>query len=223
MLFFLIVMCVGLVGLGTMAIPGLFHHGHLGHHGGGHVHVGHPTGTHVTHAPAPGPHAPHPGHAVTPHAHATHAHAHATGKSDTGHDLLHLIPSPRLVFSLLALYGAFGNVLALTFGSPWLAALLALLPALLVERFLLAPLWKLAFRFQGQPSSPFPALLMEEARAVTPFRNGKGLVQVIRDGRSVQLSARLVEAQSMLPVRVGDKLRIEDVDPENERVTVSLS
>ena len=44
-----------------------------------------------------------------------------------------------------------------TFGSAWLAALLALLPALLVERFLLAPLWNFAFRFQGQPSSPLPA------------------------------------------------------------------
>lgn len=217
MLFFLIVMCVGLVGLGTMAVPGLFHHGPLGHHAGGHVHVGHHVGTHVTHAPTPGPHA---GHAVTPHAHATHAHS--TPRSEAGSNLLHLVPSPRLVFSLLALYGAFGNVLARTLGSAWLAALLALLPAFLVERFLLEPLWNFAFRFQGQPSSPFPALLMEEARAVTPFRNGKGLVQVIRDGRSVQLSARLVESQSMLPVRVGDKLRIEDVDPEKERVTVSV-
>jgi hypothetical protein len=132
------------------------------------------------------------------------------------------VPTPRVIFSVLALYGAFGNMLALTFASLWLAALLALLPALLVERFLLSPLWKLAFRFQGQPSSPLPALLMEQARAVTPFHNGKGLVQVIRDGRSVQLSARLLEGQSMLPVRVGDTLRIEEIDPAHERVIVSL-
>ncbi|HEX5747044.1 MAG TPA: hypothetical protein VFZ09_12430 [Archangium sp.] len=185
MLFFLIVMCVGLVGLSAMAIPGVFHHGHLGHGSG-----------HVTHAPG----------------HVAHA----------GHGFMHFLPEPRLLFSLLALYGAFGNVLALTLSSLWLVALLALLPALLVERFVLAPLWKLAFQFQGRPSSPLPALLMEDARAVTPFRNGKGLVRVIRDGRSVQLSARLVEGQSMLPVQVGDKLRIEEIDPENERVTVSL-
>ncbi|WP_375772425.1 hypothetical protein NR798_16560 [Archangium gephyra] len=192
MLFFLIVMCVGLVGLSAMAIPGVFHHG-LGH-GSGHV-------THVTHV--------------------TH-HGHAVPGSDSGHGFMHFLPEPRLLFSLLALYGAFGNVLALTLSSFWLVALLALLPALLVERFVLAPLWTLAFRFQGRPSSPLPALLMEDARAVTPFRNGKGLVRVIRDGRSVQLSARLVDGQSMLPVRVGDKLRIEEIDPENERVTVSL-
>ena len=211
MLFFLIVMCVGLVGLGAMAVPGLFHHGHLGH----------PGSLHATHVHGALPHAPHPGHALAPHPGA-HASGHAGHVSDSGHGFLRFVPTPRLIFSVLALYGAFGNLLALTFSSLWLAALLALLPALLVERLLLAPLWKLAFQFQGQPSSPFPALLLEEARAVTPFRNGKGLVQVTRDGRSVQLSARLVEGQSLLPVHVGDTLRIEEIDPEHERVIVSL-
>ncbi|MFL5343718.1 MAG: hypothetical protein ACJ8AT_02945 [Hyalangium sp.] len=211
MLFFLIVMCVGLVGLGTMAVPGLFHHGHLGH----------PGSLHATHAHGAMPHAPAPGHALAPHPGA-HASSHSGHTSDSGHGLLRFVPTPRLIFSVLALYGAFGNLLALTFASLWLAALLALLPALLVEHFLLAPLWKLAFQFQGQPSSPLPSLLMEEARAVTPFRNGKGLVQVIRDGRSIQLSARLSEGQPLLPVRVGDTLRIEEIDPEHERVIVSL-
>jgi hypothetical protein len=219
MLFFLIVMCVGLVGLGAMAVPGLFHHGHLGHPGSlhaTHVHGALPHATHLGH-----PVAPHPGHLAAPHPGA-HASAHSAHGGDSGQGFLRFVPTPRVIFSVLALYGAFGNMLALTFASLWLAALLALLPALLVERFLLSPLWKLAFRFQGQPSSPLPALLMEQARAVTPFHNGKGLVQVIRDGRSVQLSARLLEGQSMLPVRVGDTLRIEEIDPAHERVIVSL-
>lgn len=219
MTFFLIVMCVGLVGLVAMALPGLFHHGLTGH--------GHAT----THLHGAGPHVAHHGHAAVPPAHAgTHA-GHASGHAahgshavhTGGKSLAHLIPEPRLIFSFLALYGAFGNALVgLSLASVWFAALVALLPALLVERYLLAPLWKLAFRFQGQPSSPMPALLLEEAQAVTPFRNGKGMVRVVRDGRSVQLSARLIEGQSTLPVRVGDRLRIEDVDPEKERVTVSL-
>jgi hypothetical protein len=218
MTFFLIVMCVGLVGLVAMALPGLFHHGLTGH--------GHAT----THLHGAGPHVAHHGHAAPPPSHAgTHA-GHAGGHAahgghavHAGKSLAHLIPEPRLIFSFLALYGAFGNALVgLSLAPVWLAVLVALLPALLVERYLLQPLWSLAFRFQGQPSSPFPALLLEEAHAVTPFRNGKGLVRVVRDGRSVQLSARLVEAQSALPVRVGDRLRIEEVDPEKERVTVSL-
>lgn len=211
MLFFLIVMCVGLVGLSAMAVPGLFHHGHLGH----------PGGFHATHAHGGLTHATHPGHPLAPHP-GDAASGHSAHVGDSGHGFLRFVPTPRLIFSLLALYGAFGNVLAFTFASLWLAALLAIPPALLVERFLLAPLWKLAFRFQGQPSSPLPSLLLEQARAVTPFRNGRGLVQVIRDGRSVQLSARLVEGQSLLPVHVGDALRIEDIDPEHERVIVSL-
>lgn len=212
MLFFLVAMCVGLVGLGVMAVPGLSHHGH----------VGHPGSLHMAHGHGSLSHASHPGHPVAAHPGA-HASSHSAHASDSGQSLLRLVPTPRTIFSVLALYGAFGNLLALTFASPWLAALLALVPALLVERFLLAPLWKLAFRFQGQPSSPFPALLMEQAHAVTAFHNGKGMVQVIRDGRSVQLSARLVEGQSLLRVRVGDTLRIEEIDPEHERVIVSLS
>ncbi|PTL82271.1 hypothetical protein [Vitiosangium sp. GDMCC 1.1324] len=211
MFFFLIVMCVGLVGLSAMAVPGIFHHGQLGH-GGGHS-AGHSAG-----------HVAHPGHMTHGHGPAspTPHHGHVVPTSDSGHSLLHFLPEPRLVFSLLALYGAFGNLLVIFLTPHWLAALLALVPALLVERFVLAPLWKLASQFQGQPCSPLPGLLMEEAHAVTPFHNGKGMVQVIHDGRSVQLSARLVDGQALLPVRVGDKLRIEEVDAENERVTVSL-
>lgn len=212
MLFFLIVMCVGLAGLSAMAMPGLFHHSSPGH----------PGSLHATHAHDFSAHAPHPGHPAA-HPPGAHASGHPAHGSDSSHAFLRFVPTPRLIFSVLALYGAFGNLLALALASFWLAAVLAFLPALLVERLLLAPLWRLAFRFQGQPSSPLPALLMEEARAVTPFHNGKGVVQVIRDGRSVQLSARLAEGQSLLPVRVGDTLRIEEIDLENERVIVSPS
>jgi hypothetical protein len=63
---------------------------------------------------------------------------------------------------------------------------------------------------------------MSEATAVTPFRGGRGVVSVVREGRLVQFSARLIEAQTSLPVRVGDRLRIEDVESARERVTVSV-
>ena len=100
-------------------------------------------------------------------------------------------------------------------------ALVAVLPALLIERFAVTPLWNLVFRFQADPSSPLSALILEEASAVTPFRNGRGLVAVVRDGRLVQFSARLAAPQSGVPVRVGDRLRIEEVDSDRERLTVS--
>src|SRR5258707_1377157 len=126
--------------------------------------------------------------------------------------LLRFVPSPRAISSVLALYGASGNALVhaghMRFAP---AALVAVVPALLIERFMVRPVWNLLFRFQGQPSSPLDALLLSEAQAVVPFRNGRGIVSVVRDGRVVQLAATLREDHASLPVKVGDRLRIQDV------------
>lgn len=100
---------------------------------------------------------------------------------------------------------------------------MAAVPALLVESFLVRPIWNLLFRFQGRPSSPLETLLMSKAQAVVPFRNGRGIVSVVRDGRVVQLTATLRDNHVSLPVKVGDVLRIEDVDARRERVTVSVA
>jgi hypothetical protein len=199
---FLTLMVIGLAGLAVMALPA------LGGHGGGSAHAGH--------------------------------HAWGGGRTlgllkarDARSDLgvgptlasagLRFLLSPRIVFSLLALYGAFCNALEhAAHLRPAAAALAGVLPALLVERFAVLPLWNLAFRFQGQPSSTLGALVLEEAKAVTPFRNGRGVVAVVRDGRLVQFSARLVERQGLLRVGVGDRLIVEDVDPGRERLTVSV-
>jgi hypothetical protein len=224
---FLTVMVIGLVGLVMMALPALGGHrslppthGHahgagLGHHG---VHAGPPA----------------PGHGAAG-AHVAHAHPTAiraaqaerlivaTTGATTARGGRRFIPSPRAVFSLFALYGASGNALVhaahLTTGR---AALIALGPALLVEGLLIRPVWRLLFRFRAEASSPLEQLILTEARAVVPFRNGRGLVTTIRDGRQVQLSARLCEQQVAFPVAFGQRLRIEDVDARHERVTVSV-
>jgi hypothetical protein len=133
------------------------------------------------------------------------------------------VPSPRAVFSVLALYGAFGNAAVHAFHlAPALAALAAALPALLVEWALVRPLWRLLFSFQASESSPLAELALADAEAVVPFRNGRGIVSTVRDGRRVQLSACLRSDQRALPVRVGDRLVIEEVDAAHERVTVSV-
>ncbi len=90
-----------------------------------------------------------------------------------------------------------------------------------LEWAIVGRLWRFAMRFEGQPSSPMETLLYEEVEAVTAFRNGKGMVRAVKDGRSVQLMARLDEVQEGDAVRTGDRLRVLDVDPENERVTVT--
>ena len=223
---FLILMVIGLVGLATMAIPAFAGHGAAttthGHpgaldHGAG---GGHLPG----HAPAGGT-----GALVAPPAHPTSATAApsnqeilpATVASHSG--IVRWLPSPRAVFTAFALFGAFGNafveVLHLT---GVLAALAAVVPTLLVERFAVRPLWNLVFRFQGRPSAPLAQIVLSDAVAVVPFRNGRGIVSTNREGRIVQLAARLCDDQVSLTVNVGDRLRIEDVDAPNERVTVSV-
>jgi hypothetical protein len=207
---FLVVMVIGLVGLATMAIPAFARHGTApsphGHGtGGGHLH-------------APAARA---GALVAPRAPAAPAAATQSSQNQSG--IGRWIPSPRAIFTVFALYGAFGNLLIEAFHfSLVLAALVAIVPTLLFERLAVRPLWNLVFRFQGRPSAPLEQLILADAVAVVPFRNGRGIVSANREGRIVQLAARLQGDQAALPVKVGDRLRIEDVDARNERVTVSV-
>lgn len=200
---FLMLMVIGLAGLLVMALPAFARHGTGGGHAAHHA-------LHVRSTPAL------PGHGLIKETNAL-----AAAKSATGP--MRFIPSPRLIFSLLALYGAFGNaLLRAAHLSPLVAALVAVLPAAAIERFAVTPLWNLLFRFEGRPSSPLAELVLGDATAVTAFRNGRGIVSIVRDGRLVQFSARLIDAQAALEVRVGDRLRVEDLDAERERLTVSV-
>lgn len=197
---FLTLMVIGLAGLLVMALPAFARHG---------GHAVHPA-LHAKVPPAL------PGHALIKETNAL-----AAAKSAAGP--MRFIPSPRLVFSVLALYGAFGNALLhAAHLSTLSAALVAVLPAAAVERFAVTPLWNLLFRFEGRPSSPLVELVLGDATAVTAFRNGRGIVSIVRDGRLVQFSARLIDAQAAMEVRVGDRLRVEDLDAERERLTVSV-
>jgi hypothetical protein len=200
---FLTLMVIGLSGLFVMAVPafGGKHHGAFGRLGRGDA------------AQA----ALHAGQA------AKLAGETAMVPSSGGHkSWLRLVPSPRLVFSMLALFGAFANAFVAAAGlAPLVAAAAAVVPAVLVERFAVMPIWRLMFRFQGEPSSPLEATILSDATAVTAFKNGRGIVSLVRDGRSVQFAASLIDEQRHLQVRVGDRLRVEDVDVRRERLTVS--
>jgi hypothetical protein len=249
---FLILMVIGLVGLAMMALPVFTHHGAAGpSHGHGDFSA--PAATshlpaHAAHAPAHVPAAAQgdasvqgdasaqgnaAAHPSTPGPAPAHAHAHAYAHGAREHNvpgavaprsgLARWIPSPRGVFTALALFGAFGNLFVdAVHLAPLLAALAAVVPTLLVERFAVRPLWNLVFRYQGQPSASLEHLIMNEAVAVVPFRNGRGIVSTNREGRIVQLRACLPPGEALQEVKVGDRLRIEDVDAANERVTVSV-
>jgi hypothetical protein len=203
-------MVIGLVGLAMMAVPAFARHG--------------------TAAPAPGhAHLPAHGPAHAPADLPAHAPGHAPEQemlpapTAAPSGFARWLPSPRGIFTALALFGAFGNVFVDAFQlSALMAALAAVVPTLLVERFAVRPLWNLVFRFQAQPSASLEHLVLGEAVAVVPFRNGRGIVSTNREGRIIQLRACLEEGQTSQPVKVGDRLRIEEVDAKNERVTVSV-
>lgn len=200
---FLTLMVIGLIGLVMMALPALGGHHLPPAHGHGHLmdaasHAGPPT----------------VGQATANNTVALAAVAHPGRR---------FLPSPRALFSVLALYGACGNALVRAGHLPvGLAALIAVAPALLLEVVLIRPVWNLMFRYQGAASSPLEALVLADAQAVVPFRNGRGLIATVRDGRRVQLHAHLSESDVAVPVAVGQRLRIEDVDARRELVTVSV-
>ncbi len=197
---FLVIMIAGIVGLALMAVPifGRHAHGGAGSHAG--LHAGHAGGS-VAHAGA-------------------HVPVSAGRLRSTG-GLLRFT-QPRIIFSFAALYGALGYAGGMLSIRPALSALLAILPAIALERLVVNRFWNMLMGFQGQPASPMTDLTFEGATALTEFHNGKGIVQVIRDGRAVQLTAHLTPEQVALPVSVGDKLRIEEVDAAHERVHVTL-
>jgi hypothetical protein len=121
----------------------------------------------------------------------------------------------RAVFTVMALTGAFGTLLgSLRWG---------LVLAVALERLLLSRLWSALMRFRARPVTPLAGLVLETARAVTRFKNGRGIVAVERDGREVQLMAVLWESalEAKGPVEVGDRLRVVDVDVTSERLFVS--
>ncbi len=203
---FLTLMVIGLAGLVVMALPALtgLAHGHGA-------------------ASAHGSHAPFAARSLGFLKGKSGQPGLGGGASSLASMCLRFLLSPRIAFSLLALYGAFGNALVHAVHlHTTLAAVIAVVPTLLVERFAVSPLWNLAFRFQGQPSSSLGALVLEEAKAVTPFRNGRGVVSVVRDGRLVQFSAHLRAKDVPARISVGDRLVVEDVDTARERLTVSV-
>jgi hypothetical protein len=204
----LIVALIGFLGLLLMAIPGLSGHGH----GAIHVSTHGPLNTHATLHGAS-------------HSHSIPVAKNAPAPTLTPLTFLRWFPSPRVVFSLLTMAGCIGYTLEGTLHiGPGLALLVALVPAIALEKLLFTPLWNKMLQFEGKPSSPLEALTMQEATAVTPFRNGRGIVSVDRDGREVQFRASLEQDQLSESrfIKVGDRMVILQVDAAKERVVVSL-
>jgi len=207
---------LGATGLGAMALSGLGNRGHSSA-------PGHGTGAHAG-TPI--------GQARAGHLHAA-GHAQATGSGQhVGTSLVQSaasktfwsITSPRFLFSFALGFGVAGQIFRSMLGGPLLVAV-AIAGAVVFERLLVSPLWNFAMRFASQPAATLESAITDEATAVTSFdANGQGIVSLEVDGQIHQILATL-KASDRLPgtrVRAGQRLRIDEIDAERNRCTVTL-
>ncbi len=204
-------LALGGIGLGTMAVAGLGaqggSHGSAGHHGDGHAAASHGAHAHG----AAGSH------------HHDVADIRAVQLPGLGRGLSALV-SPRIVFSFLVGFGAAGILLREVLGGGVTLLVATLLVGILFERVLVAPLWRLAHRFESTPALTLESSLTDDAKAVSTFdARGQGLVAIELDGQVVQVlgTLRSEDLDAGIRVRAGDRLRIEAVDGARNRCTVS--
>lgn len=203
---YLVSLILGAAGLLGMAATGLGRHGHGGAGGAG-GHGGH-GGAHA------GSHAGHHGGAG-----ASHGAAHGGAVAATW-----LLMTPRFLFALLLGFGIAGVLLQSLLGGIVLLAA-AVAGAVIVERALVNPLWKLALRFASNPATTLDGAIESDAVAVSNFdRNGQGIIAVEVDGHVQQVLATLCAADQAAGARVraGQRVRIDEVDGERQRCSVSL-
>lgn len=206
-------LALGGIGLGTMAVAGLGarggSHGPAAHHGGGHA-----AGSHGAHAHVHG--------AAGSHHHDV-ADIRAVQLPGLGRGLSALV-SPRIMFSFLVGFGAAGILLREVLGGGVTLLVATVLVGILFERVLVAPLWRLAHRFESSPALTLESSLTDDAKAVSSFdARGQGLVAIELDGQVVQVlgTLRSEDLDAGIRVRAGDRLRIEAVDGARNRCTVS--
>jgi hypothetical protein len=212
-------LALGGIGLGTMAVAGLGARGGSQHGAGhSHGHAGHAGHAHG--AAARG------GSAASPTAGSHHhdvADIRAAQMPGIGRGLSALV-SPRIIFSFLVGFGAAGVLLRELLGRGITLAIAAVLVGILFERVLVAPLWRLAHRFESSPALTLESSITDDAQAVSSFdARGQGLVAIELDGQVVQVlgTLRSEDLEAGVRVRAGDRLRVEAVDGARNRCTVS--
>jgi translation initiation factor IF-1 len=131
--------------------------------------------------------------------------------------------SPRVLFNFLVGFGATGMITERLVG-PLLALPIAILGGIGFELFVVRPIFNSLFKFGSEPAQTLEAAIMGEGKAVTGFdANGNGLIALELGGEVVQVLGTLVpsERNAGVRVRAGDIVRIEEVDSERNRCTVS--
>jgi len=162
-------------------------------------------------------------HSVARHHGAHHGLHHGLHAQNIASRTFWTITSPRFLFSFALGFGVLGEAMR-SFGEP-VQFVAGILGGIVLERFLVTPLWNLAMRFASTPAQTLESAVTDEAMAVTSFdANGQGIVSLEVDGQVVQCLATLTAGDRDLGVRVraGQRLRIDDVNSAQNRCTVSL-
>lgn len=209
---YLISLILGAAGLLAMAASGLGRHGHGGAAGHGHG------------VAVPGGHAGHDGSAGHGAGTGGHAGSHGHLAQGASHAATWVLMAPRFLFAGLLGFGLVGMSLQSWLGGTVLL-LAAIAGAIVVERAVVNPLWKLALRFASNPATTLDGAIESDAIAVSNFdRNGQGIIAVEVDGHIQQVLATLTAADRAAGARVraGQRVRIEAVDGERQRCSVSL-
>jgi hypothetical protein len=129
-----------------------------------------------------------------------------------------------VLFSFLVGFGAVGLIARPIVGG-LLLFVLAFVGGIAFETFAVGPLWNFLLRFASTPAVTLESSLLDEARAASAFdRNGQGLVTIEMDGQIRQIlgTLRAEDRDAGIRVRGGDRLRVEEVDGERNRCTVSF-
>ena len=118
--------------------------------------------------------------------------------------------SPLRLFSLALGAGAAGLLAGLATGSPGLRALAAAAGALVLDRLVVQPLWKVVLRFASRPAQTLASAVGQDAIADSRFdEHGRGIVRVTIDGQHTRLLATL---DTPAPVSAGELLVVTRVD-----------
>ena len=218
---------LGAAGMAAMAFLGFTSShsaGHQTHDTSGHEMHGAGHSTLPTHGIAHGSGHAHEATHASGHMHLT-AHTHAAPHAQASDWKSHLWSwlSPRVLFNFLVGFGATGLIVERLVG-PILALPIAIVGGIAFEAFVVRPIFNSLFRFESQPAQTLESALMSEGRAVTGFdANGNGLISLELGGELVQvLGTQLNEERAAgVRIRVGDIVRIEEVDDTRNRCTVS--
>jgi hypothetical protein len=203
----MLLLILGGLGLAAMALVGGARHG-------GHAHAGH-TG-----------HGGHGGHGGQARGGPSHSHggAHHPSIKESASRSLSALISPRILFALCLGIGTSG-----VFAQRWVSGTIllgvAIAGGIFFERLIVAPIWKQALRFESAPALTLESAVGSEATVASAFdKNGQGLVAIEVDGQVVQILGTLERSDRALTTRVpaGTRVRVEQVDPAKNRVTVSL-